>query len=227
VVGLFVMLDRCGKSQGDNKWEAKIVMDKYPCFKELSQSEQDGSFVICTQEGSTGVAILAPHGGGIEPGTSELAKAVAGMEHTYYCFEGRKRSGNQDLHITSTNFDEPEGLRIAKQSERIVTIHGCAERQAIVYLGGLDVELKNKVSDCLIEAGFQTSEHFDPNLLGRYRNNICNQSKNGCGVQLEISKGLRNLMFENLSSRNGRERRMPPFDKFVLAVRQAIWRTVA
>jgi phage replication-related protein YjqB (UPF0714/DUF867 family) len=197
-------------------------MDRYSCFEELSLNEPDGSFVICTQEGSSGIAILAPHGGGIEPGTSEIAKAIAGVEHTIYSFEGRKQTGNQDFHITSTNFDEPTGVAIAKQAERILAIHGCSERKTVVYLGGQDAKLKNKVFQCLTEAGFQAEAHSDPNLQGKYSTNICNRSKNNCGVQLEISEGLRKLMFENLNNRKGRERTKPIFDKFVSAVRQAI-----
>jgi phage replication-related protein YjqB (UPF0714/DUF867 family) len=45
------------------------------------------------------LAILAPHGGGIEPGTSELAEAVAGEGLSFYAFEGLKRSGNAVLHV--------------------------------------------------------------------------------------------------------------------------------
>jgi phage replication-related protein YjqB (UPF0714/DUF867 family) len=53
------------------------------------------------------VAVIAPHGGGIEPGTSELATAIAGDDFSLYLFEGLKSAGNGELHITSTNFDEP------------------------------------------------------------------------------------------------------------------------
>ena len=58
---------------------------------------------------------MAPHGGGIEPGTTEIAEAVAGHEHTFYSFSGVKARGNSVLHITSSRFDEPEGIAIAKE----------------------------------------------------------------------------------------------------------------
>ena len=196
-------------------------MDRYGGFEELRR-EQEGSFVICTKQGSSDVAILAPHGGDIEPGTSEIAKAIAAKEHSYYLFEGRKRTGNQDLHITSANFDEPTAVSLAKQAERIIAIHGCAGRRAVVYLGGLDVGLRNKVRQCLIEAGFKAEEHSDPNLQGIYPNNICNRSKINRGVQLEIADALRERMFEDVNNRKGRQRTTPTFDRFVFAVRQAI-----
>jgi phage replication-related protein YjqB (UPF0714/DUF867 family) len=84
-------------------------MDKYESYEELRQNEQEHHFQIHHQEGSSGVAVMAPHGGGIEPGTTEIARGVAGTDHTFYAFEGLKPGGNQDLHITSTNFDEPVG----------------------------------------------------------------------------------------------------------------------
>src|SRR5215207_4035760 len=58
--------------------------------------------------------VIAPHGGGIEPGTSELCLAVAGyhpatldatppggVTFDYWMFEGLRRTGNGDLHVTS------------------------------------------------------------------------------------------------------------------------------
>src|ERR1700722_1370321 len=53
--------------------------------------------------------LVAPHGGGIEPGTSEILKAVAEPGGwAWYEFAGFLRQGNKDaLHIPSTCFDEP------------------------------------------------------------------------------------------------------------------------
>ena len=54
-------------------------MDVYRNFAELNESErEDIDFRIYTvkQEGSSTV-IVAPHGGAIEPGTSEVAKEIA------------------------------------------------------------------------------------------------------------------------------------------------------
>jgi phage replication-related protein YjqB (UPF0714/DUF867 family) len=67
---------------------------------------------------------VAPHGGGIEPGTSELADAIAGSDLSFYTFEGLKSSGNTDLHITSTRFDEPMCLTLLASSSVVVTLHG-------------------------------------------------------------------------------------------------------
>jgi phage replication-related protein YjqB (UPF0714/DUF867 family) len=196
-------------------------MDKYINFEQLKRTEPD-SFVIYKRQGISGVAVIAPHGGGIEPGTSEIARGIAGVEHSFYSFAGQKQKRNKDLHITSTNFDEPTGVELAKHSERVITIHGCGGRKPGVYLGGLDADLKNKICERLMEAGFKAEEHSDPDLQGISPDNICNRSKNNRGVQLEISYGLRKLMFENVDKREGRMRTKPYFDRFVFAVRKAV-----
>ena len=67
-------------------------MGKYASFAELALHEADGRdfrVVRIDRPGST-VAILAPHGGRIEAGTSEIAELIAGTEHSLFCFEGLK-----------------------------------------------------------------------------------------------------------------------------------------
>ena len=196
-------------------------MDRYLSFEELKQGEPPDSYIIHSQEGSSGVAILAPHGGGIEPGTLEIALGIAGTDHTFYAFEGQKPINNHDLHITSTNFNEPISKAIIEQAERVLVIHGCAGTREVVYLGGLDNELKEHLGIQLAIAGFQAEEPSSSELRGENPNNICNRGKNARGIQLEISTGLRTLMFEDLS-RRGRKLTTPAFDLFVSSIRKAI-----
>jgi phage replication-related protein YjqB (UPF0714/DUF867 family) len=196
-------------------------MDKYKSYVELKRHENRNHFRIRRREGWSGVAIVAPHGGGIEPGTTEIAERIAGTEHTFYTFEGLKRTGNRDLHITSTNFDEPVGIETAQHAQRVLTIHGCGDQGEVLHIGGLDNDLKKKVVACLSTAGFRVDRCSDTTLQGASPNNICNRSKNHCGVQIEISIGLRRRMFDNLS-RKGRTRTHPIYDEFISALRQAI-----
>jgi hypothetical protein len=70
------------------------------------------------------VAIIAPHGGKIEPWTSAIATAIAADDYCLYCFEGRKRRENRDLHITSTHFDEPQCLTLVSGCDQVVAVHG-------------------------------------------------------------------------------------------------------
>jgi phage replication-related protein YjqB (UPF0714/DUF867 family) len=72
------------------------------------------------------VLTIAPHGGRIEPGTSEIAALIAGESYNLHRFEGRKPPGqNAVLHITSHHFDEPRALNLARKCRIVLGIHGC------------------------------------------------------------------------------------------------------
>lgn len=174
-------------------------MDRYKNFQTLKQNERLGvDYHIRWREGSSGITILSIHGGDIEPGTSCIADAIAGSDHSFYAFEGIKPCGNLALHITSTQFDESLALEIVCQSDIIISIHGCAKTEIEVNLGGLDVEIKNSIMACLRKTGFQVNACSGPPFGGRDQANICNLCGRGMGVQMEISRGLREQMFRNL-----------------------------
>jgi phage replication-related protein YjqB (UPF0714/DUF867 family) len=78
--------------------------------------------------------ILAPHGGGIEHDTSDIALAIAGENFNLYLFEGIKAKGNADLHVTSTRFDEASCLDILSVCDLVVAIHGCRGEDERVLL---------------------------------------------------------------------------------------------
>lgn len=145
------------------------------------------------------VSIIAPHGGKIEPGTSQIAYAIAGDIFNVYCFEGRKPRFNDHLHITSTNFDEPKALSMAGASDYIVTVHGCRDRSRHIYLGGLDAVLIEAAERHLRRCGFFVAAHSNPRLQGKSRSNICNRGRRGVGLQLEIARDLRDEMIEEAS----------------------------
>ena len=72
--------------------------NKYKRFFELKQKEQYGvDYVIQFRKGPSGVLVVAPHGGGIEPGTSDIADGIAGRKHSFYCFKGIKKFGNAPM----------------------------------------------------------------------------------------------------------------------------------
>lgn len=197
-------------------------MDKYTNYSALSASEkQDADFRIRSRTCGGKPAIIAPHGGGIEPGTSELALAIAGEDLSFYLFEGLKKSGNEDLHITSARFDEPTGNEIVKAAGWVIALHGEASDDEKVYIGGLDKALIAKLQSALTEAGFEVARHASPELQGRDTANICNRGKSGVGVQLELPKGLREQFFSSLKAK-GRTERTGAFCRFVAAVRLAL-----
>ncbi len=198
-------------------------MDKYRNFAELQGSQREGVDFRVTIRilGGAGTAIVAPHGGGIEPGTSELATAIAGNDMHIAIFEGTKASGNAELHITSTNFDEPRCVKVVEQSNAVLALHGERSVGEIVYIGGADAALRSTLTEALAQAGFIVQEHQDANLQGTSPENICNRGKSRKGVQLELTRGLREKFFQSLSS-EGRTSRTDKFHSFVVAVRQGV-----
>jgi phage replication-related protein YjqB (UPF0714/DUF867 family) len=170
------------------------VADKYSSFEQLSTSEPSDSYQILHVSRETSVAIIAPHAGKIEPGTSEISRAIAGEDLTLYLFEGCKSASNSDLHITSNRFDEPDGLVIASSAHTVLTIHGQRGDDLFINVGGLNEELGDRIIESLNAAGYVAGRHADPTLQGTNKENICNRGKSGSGVQLEISRGLRNQL---------------------------------
>jgi phage replication-related protein YjqB (UPF0714/DUF867 family) len=168
--------------------------DKYASFLDLSTSEPEGSYRIEMRATGTAVALIAPHAGNIEPGTSEICRSVAGDDLAYYLFEGCKSSNNRDLHITSSRFDEPQGVSIAQSASVVVTFHGQIGEDHFVNVGGLAEQLCTSMIVLLNAAGFSASRHSNPMLQGRDPNNICNRGSKGQGLQLEISRALRSTL---------------------------------
>jgi phage replication-related protein YjqB (UPF0714/DUF867 family) len=130
--------------------------DKYPNFEMLRRAVRADDFRIdCYFRPST-VAIIAPHGGKIEPWTSAIATAIAADDYCLYCFEGRKRRENRDLHITSTHFDEPQCLTLVSGCDQVVAVHGCEGDEQVVYVGGLDQYLRESIRDHSLVVGLST-----------------------------------------------------------------------
>lgn len=190
-------------------------MDPYRHFGQLQQHEQDGrDYVILHRSGSSGILVMAPHGGGIEPGTGDIADGVAGQHHAFYCFKGIKKQGNRALHITSNRFDEPLALQMVAAANWILTIHGCRDDEPVVWVGGRDRPQGDRIINDLQAAGIPAQRCDRPGLRGLHPQNVCNRGRSSAGVQLEISFGLRNMMFANLRHRRIRCR-TPLFHRMV------------
>jgi phage replication-related protein YjqB (UPF0714/DUF867 family) len=197
-------------------------MDKYSNFNQLLASEKkDIDFRRRVRQRNSGWLIIAPHGGGIEPGTSELAAAIARFNHSLYMFEGIKKSNNKTLHITSTQFDDPQLLKLLNSSIGTIAIHGCSGNEQIAYVGGLQDDTRDKIITQLSGNGIKASISSNPLLQGRDINNICNRNKIGKGVQIELTEGLRSTMFASLKLA-GRKSRTKYFKTFVSTIRAVI-----
>ena len=177
------------------------MLDKYDSYEALvAGGEIEGTdFDVTVRERPESAAlIVAPHGGSIEIGTSEIAALIAGADYSLFTFNGRKeewglhpaRGRNRDLHITSHNFDHPSCITLASRHSVVLAVHGCKGESPQIYVGGLDEELITLLTQRLVAAGLPatSSGHRYP---GRNPLNICNRGARGKGVQLEFTLHLR------------------------------------
>lgn len=139
---------------------------------------------------------IAIHGGGIEAGSGEMAAAVADKLMSLYVFAGIMATGNTDLHITSTNFDEPLGVALVAQSRKTLSFHGFAGTAGVkeTAIGGRDTATIALLSSRLTAAGF-TVINTPSEIAGDDPSNICNENLNRAGVQLEMSLAQRQAFF--------------------------------
>lgn len=199
-----------------------MTSDKYRHFRALAQHEvAETDYQIQTRAAGR-TLVVAPHGGGIEPGTSELADAIAGEDHSLYLFEGIKSTRNSDLHITSTAFDEPQCEAMLERADAVLAVHGESSPGFVVSIGGLDTARIDRIRQVLANQGFDVQDAGKPHLAGKARDNVCNRGRTGGGVQLEIAEGLRRTFFRHLSPRAERQHPTAAFERFVLAVREGL-----
>ncbi len=168
------------------------MADKYESFAALAAREMIGRdyCVRAVERTDSPVLILAPHGGTIEVGTSELAELIAGSDHSLFIFEGLKPDGaNRELHITSHRFDHPACLALSCARPVTIAVHGCSG-ESQVFVGGLDTQLTEFLAQELSSTGLSTrvDGHRYP---GRHPLNICNRNAKGRGAQLEFTHDLR------------------------------------
>jgi phage replication-related protein YjqB (UPF0714/DUF867 family) len=170
------------------------MRDKYTSFAALEAggeiADQDYNTTV-RERVESGVLIIAPHGGNIENGTTELADLIAGADYSLFAFNGLKPRGrNRELHITSHNFDHPGCVALAARHAVVLGVHGCKGESSHVYVGGLDDDLATRLTARLEAAGLPVAPpgHQYP---GRNPLNICNRGARGRGAQLEFTHDLR------------------------------------
>jgi len=170
-------------------------MTSYSSFKELADCEVEGQdYRIRIELRNPRVLIMAPHGGRIEPATVELAEAIAETNYSFYAFEGLKKDGNRGLHIESHLFDEPRALKAVEKADVVITVHGqIDQKDEFIMAGGLDAHLRPEIKRQLETSGFLTRPPTE-GLMGTDPQNICNRGKLRQGVQLEVSRKVRDLL---------------------------------
>lgn len=200
------------------------MADKYGNFEQLSKNEVEGKdYKITVNDVGGDITCIAPHGGSIEPGTSEVTIEIAGDRYNLYLFEGIKSSGNMGLHITSTRFDEPNLLAISTKYRTNISIHGFEGTvYPRTYIGGLNSKLIEFIARELTNAGFVVDLPTE-GIGGYSTRNFVNIGTDNTGVQLEISTAQRALFFEggNLQAAN-RGNKTEVFYKYCSCLKTAL-----
>jgi len=132
--------------------------DRYGSFSALCEWETAGvDYRIRFENRSSDVLILAPHGGFIEPVTSQIAEQVAAQSFCFYSFEGLNAGRlHHELHITSEHFDEPVALGLVSKARIVLAIHGRMDGDdpQTSWVGGLDTPLRDLIVQALRQSGF-------------------------------------------------------------------------
>ncbi|WP_375434134.1 poly-gamma-glutamate hydrolase family protein [uncultured Hymenobacter sp.] len=190
------------------------------------------------------IFIMAPHGGSIESGTTELALATAGFTsdfngqpatsqtYDYFIFNGiNPNKQNGKLHVTASHYDDPVATELASNSTISLSFHGCTDNQPnestgmgykACLIGGLDKPFKELLEARLVGAGFNAYITSQEMLDGNLAKNIINKNKRNAGAQFELTSTFR----ESLYGVNSRSKRKTStninFWLFVNAIREAI-----
>jgi len=135
----------------------------------------------------------------------------------WYEFAGFLRKGNKEaLHVASTEFDEPTLMGMLPQTNFVLSFHGASETlEPLVYVGGKwslgRQTMIASINSASNEHGLRAVDALEiaaaARLQGLDESNITNRGKSGEGVQLEFSRGARNLLFPPDASREARGRR--------------------
>jgi phage replication-related protein YjqB (UPF0714/DUF867 family) len=192
--------------------------------------------------------IIAPHGGGIEFGTSELCLAIAGyhpatlavtpgtgVAYDYWMFEGLRASNNSELHVTSTHCDDGVAVSLCAGALNVLALHGCTTSQAglpdgteAVLVGGRNATLKQRLLDEFAAAGLSAIDAVDHDSLnGDEPTNIANRTLLGMGGHLEITAPLRLAMFGVNTRAQRKNTTTQVFWDFVAVCRNALARVEA
>jgi phage replication-related protein YjqB (UPF0714/DUF867 family) len=192
--------------------------------------------------------IIAPHGGGIEFGTSELCLAIAGhhpatlavipgigLTYDYWMLEGLRPDDNGVLHVTSTGCDDGVAVSLCAGALNVLALHGFKASRAglpddarVVLVGGRNVTLRRHLLEEFAAAELDAVDAAGhPDLDGNDPANIANRTLLGMGGHLELTGALREAMFQENTRPRRKDTTTEVFWAFVAACRNALARLEA
>jgi phage replication-related protein YjqB (UPF0714/DUF867 family) len=220
--------------------------DSFACVRPEQPSSTNGGYscagspnlvfsTLCTEGASYHVsldasapdmtmAVIAPHGGKIEPNTDVIALGLAdelALPHFVFvahasdsCLDkygGATRSNHRALHITSVHFNDSRAESLMRSVNRGVAVHGHGRDANKLCVGGITPALRTafksyydtyakKHSPSGATAVIATTDGDCEGIAGTAPANISNRSQVGAGLQLELSSTFRT---ELVTSKNG------------------------
>lgn len=203
--------------------------DHYRSMTDLLNDTQEGKdWTKESMNRNSNVLVFAPHGGNIEKGTTELAKAISNKgNYDYYAFNGARNKNNSQLHVTSTNYNDPDLINRNYNKDISISVHGTGQSQGknTVLIGGRDEKLIQIISTELSTFKFNVKRSVGY-LAGIETNNIVNFNKRGEGVQLELTPDLRKSFFshgdDSSKARKNENNWTSTMDHFATAINNAI-----
>jgi phage replication-related protein YjqB (UPF0714/DUF867 family) len=192
--------------------------------------------------------IIAPHGGGIEFGTTELCLAIAGyhpatlavtpgtgLTYDYWMFEGLRADDNRQLHVTSIHCDDGVARSLCGGVLNVLSLHGfdaaladLPEDAQTVLVGGRNDTLKQHLLREFDAVDVDAIDALDHEKLnGNDPTNIANRTLLGMGGHLELTGPLRSAMFDDDARPRRAHTTTKVFWAFVVACRNALARLEA
>ena len=183
----------------------------------LSELPARGNYILQVDRShQSRVKLFAPHGGCIEPCTGQIVLSLAMDEFDSYLFNGiRRKDCFKTLHVTSTHYDEPQCLAMAREAEMAIAFHGCDGEDSYIQVGGGNTELAANLTQHLSVLGYQIRRASE-DLKGEHRGNFVNLAHQK-GIQLELSAGFRRQLFPGFPRTS--QRHPDAFSRFMGAMR--------
>jgi phage replication-related protein YjqB (UPF0714/DUF867 family) len=185
--------------------------DHYQSFSEMAEKNTEGVDYLVSHKGNLSpILVTAFHGGHIEPGTSELGRAITNKQFDFYSFDALKPGQMNErsltsstLHITSTRFDEPKLMSLIPKKDFCLGLHGFGGYEGDFCVGGGNEQERKKLVEALNKnfPELISCELCCPPLNGTSAKNPINRCQKK-GVQVEMSPAVRSKILNNSNFKN-------------------------
>jgi phage replication-related protein YjqB (UPF0714/DUF867 family) len=86
---------------------------------------------------------------------------------------------------------------LVSRAAGVVAVHGLKGDKEETLVGGRHKSLRSEIRDALNDAGFDADVEASGPYGGSSPDNICNRGASGAGVQLELTRALRDALLDD------------------------------